>query len=152
MRKVKVYNDNQAMPIWKETFKGNEITIEYGKPIEMDFFEAHEFKGTFFPQKFLADQTQDPKSFKMIRVEKVDMNEIHQQTSKSDIKCWVCKKPFPSQKAMTIHAVNEHSDNLVDDGQEVELKTEAPSVNKKRIRRTKAQIEAAKSATQQQTE
>jgi hypothetical protein len=78
MAKVKVWNDNlknldpktgKPLP-HVEVFKGETLTIPAGECIEMDWEEAMEFKGQFFPMVLRGDGTHDPKGFKMIRVER----------------------------------------------------------------------------------
>jgi len=129
MRKVKVYNDNQNVKVWKETFKGLDVEIEYGKPIEMDFYEAHEFRGQYFPIKKLADETQDPKTMKMIRVESVDLNELHEDIKKTaGYKCNACNKNYPSALMLFKHSEVEHAEQMVEDPEldhEIEIEKKA---------------------------
>lgn len=126
-RKVKVYNDNAQVPKWKETFKGEELIIEYGKPIEMDFFDAHEFKGQFFPMRLLGDdKTQDPRTMKMIRVEAVDLNALNKEVEKTmGFTCNACKKSYANVKLLTKHSELEHAELVVVDEEiEAEIKLE----------------------------
>lgn len=118
-RKVKVYNDNEKVPKWKETFKGEEVVIEFGKPIEMDFFDAHEFKGQYFPMRLLGDDaTQDPKTMKMIRVEAVDLNALNKEVEKTmGFTCNACKKSYANVSLLTKHSEVEHADLVVIDEQ-----------------------------------
>lgn len=67
MALVKVWNDNKYQHT--EMFKGDKIHIPAGGFIEMDWFEAMEFRGQFTGIKLLGDDTPDPEGFKMIRVE-----------------------------------------------------------------------------------
>lgn len=122
---IKVYNDNPQVPKWKEEFKGQQIVIEYGKPIEMEFFEANEFKSQFYPFKYMADDTtQDPKTMKMIRLEKIDLNEINKEVEKTiGFTCNACKKTFDNVKLLTNHSESEHAELIVvDERLEEELK------------------------------
>lgn len=71
MALVKVWNDNQYPHV--EKFKGKEIAIQPGECVEMEWEEAIEFKGQFTPVVVRGDGTHDPRSFKMIRVDRPDV-------------------------------------------------------------------------------
>lgn len=111
--KVKVYTDNPHVKVWKETFKGETIEIKYGEPIEMEFYEAHEFRGQFYPQIIRADRTQDPVSFKMIRVEKPAEGEVDDGVEV--FQCNACKKVFTTDTLLTKHGESVHGDKMVID-------------------------------------
>lgn len=68
MAKVKVWNKNSLPHV--ETFKGDKIEIPAGGCIEMDWEDATEFKGQFFPMVINADGTHNPKGFKKIVVDR----------------------------------------------------------------------------------
>lgn len=65
---VKVWNDN--VHPHSERFKGKEITIPAKGYIEMDFIDAVDFQGQFTSMKKLGTGADDPRGFKMIRVER----------------------------------------------------------------------------------
>ena len=67
MAKVKVWNDNQFEHV--EEFKGKKISIAPGAFVEMDYFDAVDFKGQFIPPKMRGPNDPDPRFFKKIRVE-----------------------------------------------------------------------------------
>lgn len=73
--KVKVWNKNTLPHI--ETFKGDKIEIPAGGSIEMDWEDAIEFKGQFFPMVINADGTHNPKGFKKIFVERPPQAPVH---------------------------------------------------------------------------
>lgn len=118
--RCKVWNDNPHTD-WKETFKGDAVVIPSGKSIEMEFYDAHEFKGQYSPIRLKPDETQDPKSFKMIRVEKIiddrEDGEIEVQTV---FPCNLCKKAFDSEEKLVAHSEKNHADKIVVD-EEAEL-------------------------------
>lgn len=112
-RKARVWNDNKTTD-WSEDFKGKTIKIASGKSIDMDFFDAHEFKGQYSPIRLLADETQDPKSYKTIRVEEI-LDAADELDSGMEIfPCNACKKIYNSQDALDLHS-KEHSDRVVTD-------------------------------------
>jgi hypothetical protein len=65
---VKVWNDN-IYP-HTERFKGEEITIPAKGYVEMDFIDAVDFQGQFTSMKKTGTGGDDPRGFKMIRVER----------------------------------------------------------------------------------
>lgn len=109
---VKVWNDNTIK--WEETFKDAKIIIPAKGSIEMEFYEAHEFKGQYFPPTMRGDGTQDPKTFKMIRIE------VPPQTEDEDegmelFSCHSCRKVFTTEALLTKHSESEHSHQMVVD-------------------------------------
>lgn len=113
--RCRVWNDNPDTD-WKETFKGDVLVIPKGKYIEMEFHDAHEFKGQYSPIRLRSDDTQDPASFKRIRVEKIidDMEdgEIEVQTV---FPCNMCKKAFDSDEKLVAHSEKMHADKVIVD-------------------------------------
>lgn len=112
--RVKVWNDNPHTD-WTEMFKGEKISIPSGKCIEMEFFEATEFKGQFSPIRIKGDETQDPKSFKMIRVEKINQEDGELDIRHDISQCNLCKKSFNSEAALLKHSEAQHADQMVVD-------------------------------------
>lgn len=111
--RAKVWNDNTCE--WTEMFKGEKVTIPAGKYIEMEFYDAHEFKGQYSPIKIKPDDTQDPKSFKMIRVVKVTQEDGELDDSKQVFPCNLCKKVFTTEAALIAHSAKEHADQMIVD-------------------------------------
>lgn len=104
MAKAKVYNDN-VYP-YKEKFKGDEIMIPAKGFIEMEEFDAYEFKGSFNSPVLGVDGDHKPEGFKMIRVVKLsDSAEEKDET----IKCMAC-----SYRAENAADLNEHSKEHAD--------------------------------------
>jgi len=67
MQQAKVWNDNKYPHI--EKYKGKIIEIQPGKYVEMDRDEALQFQGQFKAPKKLGNGVDDPRHFKMIRLE-----------------------------------------------------------------------------------
>ena len=53
---------------YTEKFKGNNIVIEPGQSIEMEFFEAQDFLSKYTPLIKRGDNTPDPRYFKMLKI------------------------------------------------------------------------------------
>lgn len=105
---VKVWNDN-IYPL-KQLFKGNSVLIPAKSFIEMEFYEAHEFLGTYHPVDYDADGKQDPKSYKMLRVEREDAVKGIQAKIKKNL-CIVCKHESPSPEELKAHITVQHKDH-----------------------------------------
>lgn len=121
--RVKVWNDNPHTD-WKESFKGEELFIKSGQCVEMEFYDAHEFKGQYSPIRLKPDETQDPKSFKMIRVEQLTQEKkdaIEDELAEA-FPCQLCKKVYSTNAGLIAHSGKEHSSAVVIDAQaEAEL-------------------------------
>jgi uncharacterized C2H2 Zn-finger protein len=114
MAKVKVWNDNTVT--WNEKFKGDDVKIPAKGYVEMEFYEAHEFKGQFSPIKVKADGTQDPGSFKMIRVEPLEETAAGEIEDGQEIfPCNLCRKVFTTEAALLKHSDAAHADRMVND-------------------------------------
>lgn len=66
MALARVFNDN-VYP-HRETFKGTTVEIAAGGSVDMDFEEALQFEGQFYPMIKNAGGQQCPTSFKRLRV------------------------------------------------------------------------------------
>lgn len=113
--KVKVWNDNKLTD-WKEKFKGDDIIIPRQKCIEMEFYDAHEFKGQFSPIRVKGDGTQDPASFKMIRVETPTAEQMDELDEGQEVfQCNMCKRTYTTEAGLIKHSEAQHSDHIVTD-------------------------------------
>jgi len=113
--KVKVWNNNTVE--WKEKFKGEDIVIPSKGYIEMEFYEAHEFKGQFAPIKIKGDGTQDPTSFKMIKVDALKQEEKDEleEEGQEVYPCNLCKKVYSTEGALVKHSEAQHAEAMVTD-------------------------------------
>lgn len=104
--RVKVWNDN--VHDIKEKFKGDDIFIKAKGFIEMELFEANDYRGQYYPMILGSDGTQDPKSFKMIRIERItDSGEIEAPALHV---CQACAKKYESAPVLKAHIDTEHAD------------------------------------------
>lgn len=106
---VKVWNDN--IHKFQQKFKDDDIVIPAGKFIEMDQFEATEFLGKYYPMVIGADNLQDPKSYKQLRIEKPAVTVMEMAQGH---KCQGCGGTFPSSKALETHTDEFHSEHFSD--------------------------------------
>lgn len=67
--KWRVWNKHSHGFDHAEMFKGEMVRIPHNKYILMDYEDAVQFKGQYFPMKIAADGTHDPKGFKQLFIE-----------------------------------------------------------------------------------
>lgn len=111
MAQVKVWNDNTFD--YKDTFKGNEIFIPAKACIEMEYFEAHEFRGAYKSIERDGDNQPLARSFKMIRVEEPAKDAIDVKPELNS--CAACKFKGTTPKALLEHILAEHAEQAVVD-------------------------------------
>ena len=132
MPKVRIWNDNTPDRTWdgvrvegtnktlretypegiplKELFKGNPIEIPPGKFIEMEFYEAHEFKGQYHPQPLDNNgmMMNDPRHFKMVRLEAIPAGGAAETPKVEAHVCMSCKHSSPSPEELEAHIKVRH--------------------------------------------
>lgn len=106
MAMVKVWNDSDHDH--KELFKGEEVKIPAKSFIEMELFEAHDFKGQYFPVFLDAGGQQTEESKKRIRIERLD--ESAKEENPMLHLCNVCKHKSPSPEELAAHIKVRHAD------------------------------------------
>lgn len=112
--RARVWNDNPHTD-WNETFKGDKVHIPSGKFVEMEFYDANEFRGQFSPIRILPNDSEDPKSYKMIRIEKLDNKEAGEIELQKSFPCNLCKKAFSSEETLLKHSDATHADRVIVD-------------------------------------
>ena len=108
MAKVRVWNDNQYE--YSEELNGDKIFIPPGKFIVMDTREAEYFLGKM-PRNALkldAYGNQDPRSFKMLRIERISNK---QDPLYVDLVCNLCNFVAPTKTALTAHSKEHGEEN-----------------------------------------
>ena len=105
---VKVWNDNEHP--FTDNFKGDVVTIPPKKYVEMEYYEAHEFKGKYSPIKVDGDNQPLPTSFKMIRIEKMGAPEV----INLGVTCQACGKTYESQGVLDVHIDEQHLESMAD--------------------------------------
>jgi uncharacterized C2H2 Zn-finger protein len=110
MNNVRVYNDN-VYP-YRENFRGNQIDIPPGGYIDMDYYEAIDFRGTYCPIKTDGGGKPLAESFKLIRI--VQPENFQAEDAKRNI-CNSCGKSFPNAKDLEDHINENHINEMIDD-------------------------------------
>lgn len=111
MAKVRVYNDNRFPHT--EKFRGEIITIEPGKFIEMEREDAVLFKSAFTPIKYDKGGLQMPESYKMIRLEAI--KEQAPDAPGGDHICQACGFSAATAAGLKSHIRSNHVGQMVDD-------------------------------------
>jgi len=123
---VKVWNDNKYP--YNEDFRGKKITIESGGFVEMDYDQAVLFLGTFVPIVRGKNGLQDPRSYKMLRIDHEDRKNYVLNNSLGDkddtekvFVCNACSKEFRTKKGLEKHIKDKHLNDMADDEARDEL-------------------------------
>ncbi len=130
--KWRVYNNHPDGLTHKENFRGDEIIIKAGDFILMDYEDAVQFKGQYFPMTRTADGAQDPKSFKVIKLSPDE--QVEAQPVKQVFVCQIDGKQFDTMLALDAHMKKNYADveTFKDDLLEEEIKKEAQAKSVKR--------------------
>lgn len=107
---VKVWNDNKYP--FKQQFKDALIEIPAGKSIEMQWDEAVEFRGLFYPPETDGSGVQKPESYKMIRIEGKPPHLVGKGESMHT--CGSCGDKFASENDLDSHIDRHHLDEIED--------------------------------------
>lgn len=108
---VKVWNDN-VHDFSDANFKGEKIHIPSKGYIEMEFNEANEFRCKYSPMVDSGDGTQDPRSYKIIRIEKPESAKL--VATPAGFPCQACGKTYESTGMLNLHIDENHLDALED--------------------------------------
>lgn len=124
MSKWRVYNRHPSGLTHIEKFKGNVVEIPAGGYVLMDYEEAVQFKGQYFPMLKDAQGAPDPKGFKVIHLEPNEKGE-----NKPEVKEFVCHfdgAKFPTQALLDNYLTKNYADHTFKDealDQEIEQKS-----------------------------
>jgi len=101
-----VWNKHPEGLTHEEKFKGETIKIKAGEYILMDYEEAVQFKGQYFPIKLRGDNTQDPATFKVIELKPDSPTEAQ----KPVFVCPIDGKKFETQSELDAYLVANFGD------------------------------------------
>lgn len=116
--KVYVYNGNEY-PL-RELFKGEQVDIaakdywrdKTGEKKKIDIYEANDFRGQYHPVPFdgSGKMLNDPKHYKIIKMEPVDQVTEEAIPDKPSFKCMAkeCKHVSPSPEELEAHTTTRH--------------------------------------------
>jgi len=122
MTKWRVYNVHPKGLTHKENFKGDLIEIRAGAYVLMDYDDAVQFKSQYFPIFMDAQDQQDVKSYKCLKLE-ADDKEIEAEPIKLMYVCHFDGKTFETKEMLEAYVNTEHADKMHRDPEiEEELK------------------------------
>lgn len=115
---IKVWNDNNFE--YREQFRDKTIVIKPKSFVMMDFDEAQIFQGTYAGRMKTADGQDDPRGFKMIRLD-VD-NSYVPETTGPVFTCHADGRTFQTQAELDAHEKQYESRIVTDSVAEAEIK------------------------------
>jgi hypothetical protein len=118
INEVKVWN--RGPNEYREEFKGVKIKIKPGGYVEMDYYEAEQFLGTFRPIFKDKSERQDKRSYKCLEIDPDDKKKYldqagQQPESEKAFVCHVCSKEFLTKKGLLRHIKTKHLEDMVDE-------------------------------------
>ena len=117
----RVYNRHPLGYTHKEKFKGDVIEIKAGEFVLMDYFEANEFRGQYFPISYDGMEQQDPISYKCIELVPDSTKVVVEE--KPMYICNADGRKFETEEAYLDHLKKNYSDKFyVDESLEREIK------------------------------
>jgi hypothetical protein len=98
MAQWRVWNMHPNGFTHKEMFRGDMIEIKANQYRLMDYEDAVQFKGQYFPMIMSADGTHDPKGFKVLKLEAhTEDTEVIEKPKEQVFVCQFDGKKFTSQ-------------------------------------------------------
>ena len=125
MAKWRVWNKHPEGMTHREKFRGELVEIKAGSYVLMDYEDAVQFRGQFFPMKKLPTGEADPAGFKCIRLEPHDESQ-----PAPDVKKFISHidgREFESQALLDAYLKENFADQVFkDDALEEEIKKRGP--------------------------
>lgn len=112
MAKWRVYNRHPEGMTHREKYKEQMITIPAGGFVLMDYEDAVQFRGQYFPMKKNAQGAPDPASFKVIHLEP-DNAEV--KAAPVEFICHFDGRKFPTQSALDQYLTENYADKTFKD-------------------------------------
>ncbi len=113
--KWRVYNAHPMGYTHEEMFKGEKIVIKAGEFVLMDYEDAVQFRGQYFPMITNPQGVQDPKSYKVIKIEAGPEAKEEEKTESKVYVCHVDGKEFTDKKLLEEYMKANFSHLLVKD-------------------------------------
>lgn len=113
MAQWRVWNRHPHGLTHKEKFRDEMIEIKAGQYVLMDYEDAVQFRGQYFPMKKKPTGEDDPAGFKVIHLEKHDDSEVV-ETAKEYI-CHFDGKKFSSQALLDAYVNQNYSEHVFKD-------------------------------------
>jgi len=124
INEVKVWN--RGPHEYREEFKGEKIKIKPGGYVEMDYYEAEQFLGTFRPIFKDKSDRQDKRSYKCLEIDPDDKKRYLDHANNNTgvekaFVCHMCSKEFLTKKGLLRHIKSKHAQDMVDEEARDEL-------------------------------
>lgn len=141
MAKWRVWNKHPEGMTHREKFREELVEIPANKYVLMDYEDAVQFRGQFFPMKRKPTGEPDPAGFKAIFLEKHDgpADEIQVR----EFICHIDGRKFPSQALLDAYLKENYSDSPLLDKSAEEALAEATTVRRGPGRPPKAKEQSA---------
>ena len=110
--KWKVINTHKLGFTHKEKFRDELLEIKADEYILMDYEDAVQFKGQYFPMVLNAQGVQDPISYKMIKIEAEFPDHEDETKSEKVYVCHVDGKEFPNKDLLEKY-IKENFSHLI---------------------------------------
>lgn len=122
MAKWRVWNRHPDGLTHVEKFKDQTIEIRAGEYVLMDYEDAVQFRGQYFPMKRNAQGAPDPTGFKIIHLEPHG-SAAEAKPAAEEFICHFDGRKFPTQKLLDQHLSENYADKtFVDEKIEEEIK------------------------------
>ncbi len=126
MAKWKVCNRHPDGLTHKEKFKDQLIEIPAGGFVLMDYEEAVQFRGQYFPMKKNPQGAPDPASFKCIYLEPLESELTKSEPTIKEFVCHFDGAKFPTQASLDNYIKQNYADQAFkDEAIEEEIQAEA---------------------------
>ncbi len=116
---VKVWNRNTFDHV--EKFRNKQITIKAGSYTQMDYHDAIDFLGQFWPPRYGKGGQAIPESFKYLEMDHSDVRAAlddladgHKEKSEKCFVCGLCNREFATKGKLIKHVATKHKSQLTD--------------------------------------
>jgi hypothetical protein len=112
MAKWRVWNRHPNGLTHREKFKDEMIEIKSGEYVLMDYEDAVQFRGQYFPMKKDPMGAPDPKGFKVLELQR------HEAEKAQDVREYICHfdgRKFPTQALLDQYLTENYADHTFKD-------------------------------------
>lgn len=129
MPQWRVWNMHPDGKTHKETFRGDMIEIPANQYVLMDYEDAYQFKGQYYPMKFDAMGQQDRNSFKVLKLEPHDGSAV---TVPTKFVCQMDGKSFDTKAELDAYTKANYADlAFKDEALEKTIEQTQPEIKKR---------------------
>jgi hypothetical protein len=113
MAKWKVWNRHPDGLMHREKFKDQLVEIPAGGFVVMDYEDAVQFRGQYFPMRKNAQGAPDPASFKVLTLERHELEAV--ADTPKEFVCHFDGAKFPSQSLLDAYLKQNFSEHVIKD-------------------------------------